>query len=130
MMTNTAKTRVVDLMLNHAFTFNSFIVDKNNRLAYEVANDVASIRNKPAEVVIFYGKEHVGKTHLLQAIAHRFLEEQPDREVVYISVDNLYRKYKRLVAVLEDTQAACKEIVDEYADVDLLLIDNIDFFLS
>lgn len=56
-----------------------------------MTKDIVVIRDKGAEVTVFYEKENTRKTHLLQDVEQCFLELQPDRNVTYILAGNLYR---------------------------------------
>lgn len=110
--------------LNDHYTFGEFIVGSNNQLAHAAALAVAS---KPGELynpLYIYGDSGLGKTHLMQAIGHAFLDKNPDKSVLYVSTETFINDF---INAVESGHGRAKDFKDRYRNVDLLLIDDIQF---
>lgn len=113
--------------LNPRYTFKNFIVGPNNRLAEAVAQSVVSdIENdsltKSYNPVFYYGSTGVGKTHLMQAIGNEALRRNPDRKVVYVSIEQFLNEMIEAIRTKRNEDFRTK-----YREVDLLIIDDIQF---
>ncbi len=113
--------------LNPRYTFKTFVVGSNNRLAEAVAQSVVSdIENedmtKSYNPVFFYGSTGVGKTHLMQAIGNEVLRINPDRSVAYVSIEQFLNEMIEAIRTKKNEDFRAK-----YRDVDLLIIDDIQF---
>lgn len=115
------------------FTFDNFVVGNNNKIAYKVALAVAE--NPGATVsynpLFIYGKSGLGKTHLLQAIKNK-MEENLKYKVCYISSQNFTNE---LIDILRNpssyhSNGTMEEFRRKYRDVDVLLIDDIQFIVG
>ena len=83
-----APDRPGSLLESDAFTFGTYVVGPQNKMAYAAARAVAE---KPAEhynPLFIYGDSGLGKTHLLYAIAHQVRQRQPEARIVYIKGDD------------------------------------------
>ena len=90
-----APDRPGSLLESDAFTFGTYVVGPQNKMAYAAARAVAE---KPAEhynPLFIYGDSGLGKTHLLYAIAHQVRSRQPDARIVYIKGDDFGREKMR-----------------------------------
>jgi chromosomal replication initiator protein len=108
------------LMLNHKYVFEQFIVGASNRLAHAASLAVAE---RPADAynpLFLYGGVGLGKTHLLQAIAHYALAR--DRQVIYTSSENFTNDL--INAIRSQSTELFRE---KYRNTDFLLIDDIQF---
>ncbi|KKQ27537.1 MAG: Chromosomal replication initiator protein DnaA [Candidatus Magasanikbacteria bacterium GW2011_GWC2_37_14] len=108
--------------LNAKYTFNSFIVGKHNELAHAAAQ---AVTNRPGEAynpLFIYGGVGLGKTHLLQAVGHALLEKNPLTKILYVSSEKFTNEF---VSAIKEGRG--KEFKDRYRNVDLLLIDDIQF---
>ena len=121
-------------LLDRNYTFENFIQGKSNQYALAVASAVTEniINGHPSKVynpLFIYGDSGLGKTHLMQAIAHKILEERDDLYVMYISSE---RFTNELIASIQPTsrsknQNLNQEFRDKYRSADILLIDDIQF---
>lgn len=108
--------------LNPRYTFETFIVGKTNELAHAAAQAVA---NRPGEVynpLFIYGGVGLGKTHLIQAIGNRISANDPTVKILYISSERFTNEF---VAAIRS--GSIKQFKETYRNIDLLLIDDIQF---
>ncbi|HRY63093.1 MAG TPA: chromosomal replication initiator protein DnaA [Patescibacteria group bacterium] len=108
--------------LNPKYTFEKFIVGKNNELAHAAAK---AISEKPGEIynpLFLYGGVGLGKTHLLQAVGHVLLLKNPKIKVLYTTCEKFTNDFVQAIRT-----GKTKAFQDKYRDVDLLIIDDIQF---
>ncbi len=108
--------------LNPAYTFDTFVVGKNNDLAQATALAVASDPGVYGNPLFIYGGVGLGKTHLMQSIAHYVLSERPDYRIIYTSAETFQREF--IAAIKNKTQESFK---NKYRNIDMLLIDDVQF---
>src|SRR3989339_268919 len=108
--------------LNIKYTFDTFIVGKGNELAHAAARAVADRPGEAYNPLFIYGGVGLGKTHLLQAIGHDMLMKNPSTRILYVSSEKFTNEF---VGSVKSGKA--KEFKDRYRNVDLLLIDDIQF---
>lgn len=111
-----------DLMLNPKYKFDTFVVGKNNELAYATALAVASDPGEYGNPLFIYGGVGLGKTHLMQSIAHYIITERPDYRIIYTTTETFSSEL--ITAIKNRTQESFK---NKYRDIDVLLIDDIQF---
>jgi chromosomal replication initiator protein len=110
--------------LQARYTFDDFVIGECNQLAHAACMAVAEApgRNKFNPLVL-HGGAGLGKTHLLQAIAHFCKEHDTARRVVYRTSEEFTREYIAFVQKNKDSRAFYKS----YQDADVLLIDDVQF---
>ncbi|MCF0229922.1 MAG: chromosomal replication initiator protein DnaA [Parasporobacterium sp.] len=111
--------------LNPKYTFSNFIVGDNNNLAHAASLAVAE---SPAEIynpLYIYGGVGLGKTHLMQAIAHFILSHDPDKKVLYVTSENFTNEI--IDAIRNESPHSNIRFREKYRNVDVLLIDDIQF---
>ncbi len=105
------------------FTFENFVVGRSNELAYAaaqlVAQDIGSNLHNP---YLIYGGVGLGKTHLMQAIGHATLQQNPDIGLAYLHCEKFVQS---LISALQNKQI--EQFKAFYRSVDVLLIDDIQF---
>jgi chromosomal replication initiator protein len=106
--------------LRERYTFDHFVIGPGNRLAFAAAEGVAAEPGHLYNPLFLYGAVGLGKTHLLQAIGHRTMEE--GRRVIYLSAEQFTNQ---LITAIQ--QRKQEEFRSRYRSADLLLIDDIQF---
>jgi chromosomal replication initiator protein len=108
--------------LNTKYTFESFVTGPSNRFAQAAALSVAEQPARSYNPLFVYGSAGLGKTHLLQAIAHYVNENYPTYRVRYISTETLMNEF--IDAIRNNRQAEFKR---RYREIDVLLVDDVQF---
>ena len=108
--------------LNPQFTFDNFVVGKTNEFAYAAARKVAESRNVSFNPLFLYSGVGLGKTHLMHAIAHHIKQQDPSRNIVYLSAEKFMYKFVRALRYKDTT--AFKE---QFRSVDVLMVDDVQF---
>ena len=108
--------------LNPKFVFSNFIVGSCNKMAYSACMAVAENLGKIYNPLFIYGGVGLGKTHLLHATAHYVLSKNPDANVIYTTADTFMSE---LISCMQ--QGSILQFRQRYRDVDLLLIDDVQF---
>ncbi|MBD3346910.1 MAG: chromosomal replication initiator protein DnaA [Chitinivibrionales bacterium] len=107
------------------YTFDKFVVGDSNRMAHAASLAVAEAPGKTTfNPLIIYGSTGLGKTHLLQAIGHFAQKECTADKVIYLTSEEFTSKYISYVIEKRDSTSFYKR----FRDIDLLLIDDIQFF--
>lgn len=113
--------------LNPKYTFDTFVVGNNNNFAHAASLAVAE---SPAEVynpLFIYGGVGLGKTHLMQSIAHFIEDNNPNLKVKYVTSEVFTNE---LIESLKNQKTTNAEFREKYRNVDVLLIDDIQFIIG
>lgn len=109
-------------MLNPKYTFDTFVIGSGNRFAHAASLAVAEAPAKAYNPFFIYGGVGLGKTHLMHAIGHYVLEHNPNAKVVYLSSEKFTNEF---INSIRDNKTI--EFRNKYRNVDVLLIDDIQF---
>lgn len=109
-------------MLNSKYTFDTFVIGSGNRFAHAASLAVAEAPAKAYNPLFIYGGVGLGKTHLMHAIGHYVLDHNPAAKVVYLSSEKFTNEF---INSIRDNKAV--EFRNKYRNVDVLLIDDIQF---
>lgn len=114
------ETRESDL--NGKYTFDHFVIGPGNRFAHAASLAVCEAPARQYNPLFIYGPVGLGKTHLMQAIAHEFKRRNPDFRVLYISSEKFTNQ---LISAIQNRST--HQFRNKYRSLDLLLIDDIHF---
>lgn len=118
----TYKKRVFTSNLNPKYNFANFVIGNNNRLAHAGALAVAQSPGRAYNPLFLYGKVGLGKTHLLQAIAHYIINNESNMSFTYLSSEQFTNE---LINSIRDDRTA--RFRNKYRNTDILLVDDIHF---
>lgn len=115
----------IEQMLNPKYTFESFVKGKSNEFALSAAMAVAKNPATAYNPLFIYGGPGLGKTHLMQALAHEIMDNYPELKVMYISSEKFTNE---LISSIGDKSSKKNiQFRDKYRNIDVLLIDDIQF---
>jgi chromosomal replication initiator protein len=112
----------LETRLNPKYTFETFVIGSSNRFPHAAAVAVAEAPGKAYNPLLVYGESGLGKTHLLHAIGHYVRSLYSNAKVRYVSSEEFTNEF--INAIRDDRQDRFKR---RYRDVDVLLIDDIQF---
>ena len=110
------------------YTFDTFVVGNNNRFAQAACLAVAESPGKVYNPLFIYGGAGLGKTHLMNAIAHHVLENSPGSKVLYVTSEQFTNEV--ITAIRNSNNTAMNAFREKYRKVDVLLIDDIQFIIG
>ena len=111
-----------NLMLNPKYTFDTFVVGASNRFAHAASLAVAELPSDAYNPLFLYGGVGLGKTHLMHAIGHHILLNNPSARLLYITSENFTNQLIEAIAKKEN-----QKFRDRLRTVDVLMIDDIQF---
>ena len=112
----------VTAILNARYTFATFVVGSNNRLAHAAALSVAERPGHSYNPLFVYGGSGLGKTHLMHAIGHAVLSRHPKKRVAYATSEKFTNEFINSIRGQKS-----EEFRERYRRIDVLLIDDIQF---
>ncbi len=114
-----------DYYLNPKYTFESFVVGNSNIFAHAAAQAVAEEPGKAYNPLFIYGGVGLGKTHLMHAIGHRILQNNPSARIVYITTETFTNDL--IQSIQENSRVQFR---NKYRTADVLIIDDIQFLVA
>ena len=107
---------------HYALTFETFIVGSSNKFAHAAALAVAQNPARAYNPLFIYGESGLGKTHLLKAIQYEIQRNKPNAQIIYVDGETFTNE---IVNAIKENNT--KAFHDKYRQVDVLLVDDIQF---
>jgi chromosomal replication initiator protein len=112
----------INAQLSERYTFDNFVIGKSNELAAAAAHAVSQAPGRVYNPLFLYGDTGLGKTHLMQAVAHTVMERQPETRITFIGTEQFTNEM--IGSIRERTT---QEFRRRYRETDLLLVDDVQF---
>lgn len=112
----------INAPLSDRYTFEHFVIGKSNELAAAAAAAVSQAPGRVYNPLFLYGDTGLGKTHLMQAVAHDVLERHPDTRITFIGTEQFTNE---MIASIQTRTT--QEFRRRYRETDMLLVDDIQF---
>ena len=109
-------------LLNAKYTLDNFVIGKSNELAASAALAVAEAPGRDFNPLFIYGATGIGKTHLMQAVAHAILARKPAMRAAYLGAEQFTNEY-----VMSIQGRTTHDFRRRFRELDLLLIDDVHF---
>ena len=113
--------------LNLKYTFENFVVGENSKVAYNAAKMIADAPGQKYNPLFITGSVGIGKTHLMQAIGHQILKNFPKLKVKYAKTEEFTNQLVESCIKGTDSYSNMQKFRDQYRNVDVLLLDDIQF---
>ena len=114
--------------LNPNYAFDTFVVGNNNKLAHAASLAVAESPGEVYNPLFLYGGVGLGKTHLMHSIAHFIQSNNPDVKILYVSSETFTNEL--IEAIRNGNNTAMTKFREKYRNIDVLLIDDIQFIIG
>lgn len=124
------KQKQTDANLNPKYNFDSFVVGSNNNMAHAVALAVAESPGKFYNPLFIYGGVGLGKTHLMHAIGNFILHNNPELKVLYTSSESFTNELIDIMRSGKKENTDFTNFRNKYRNVDVLMIDDIQFIIG
>lgn len=124
----TLKARIAEANLNPRYTFDTFVVGGSNNFAQAYALKVAEAPGEICNPLFLYGGVGLGKTHLMHSIAHYIIEHNTNAKVLYVTSETFTNELINVIR--NENQNAVMEFRNKYRNIDVLLIDDIQFIIG
>ena len=111
--------------LKEKYTFDNFVMGSSNRFAHAAALAVAKNPGEVYNPLFLYGGVGLGKTHLMHAIGNEILKNNPNLRVLYVSSEKFLNDF---IASIREGQP--REFQNKYRNIDVLLVDDIQFLYT
>lgn len=116
--------------LSLKYTFDNFIVGNNNNFAQQACLAVAEAPGEEFNPLFLYGGSGLGKTHLMNSIGRYILDHNPEAKVLYVNSETFTNEVIESIRSTKDSQLKINKMREKYRNVDVLLIDDIQFIIG
>jgi chromosomal replication initiator protein len=120
--------RCEEAHLNPKYTFDTFVVGSNNKLAQAAALAVAESPGETFNPLFIYGGPGLGKTHLMHSIAHFIIEHDLNKKVLYVTSEEFTNEL--IDNIRNGNNTAMAKFREKYRNIDVLLVDDIQFIIG
>ena len=127
-LNNAPSFNTINPNLNPRYTFDTFVVGANNNLAHAASLAVAESPGEMYNPLFIYGGVGLGKTHLMHSIAHFILEKNPEAKVLYVTSEKFTNELIESIGNKNDNTPI--KFREKYRNIDVLLIDDIQFIIG
>ena len=114
--------------LNPKYTFDTFVVGSNNQFAHAASLAVSESPGKMYNPLFIYSGAGLGKTHLINSIAHFILQNHPEMKLLYVTSEQFTNEV--ISAIRNGNSAVLNKMREKYRNIDVLLIDDIQFIIG
>lgn len=119
----------IGIPLNPKYTFDTFVVGKYNDFAYSYAEQIAKkIPGILYNPFFLYGGVGLGKTHLMHSIAHYIVEHSPETKILFVTSE--FFTNELIEAIRSKSDTLMQEFKEKYRNIDVLMIDDIQFIIG
>lgn len=125
---NSFKERVMNSGLEAKNTFDSFVVGESNDFAHAASLAVANAPGESYNPLFIYGGVGLGKTHLMQAIGNHIIKNNPSLKVTYVTSEKFTNEL--IESIKTEKNSSNKAFREKYRNVDVLMIDDIQFIIG
>ena len=119
---------IIKAGLNPKYTFETFVVGDNNNFAHAASLAVAESPGDTYNPLFLYGGVGLGKTHLMQAIGNYIIKQNPSLKVMYVTSEIFTNEL--IESIKTEKNTSNKNFREKYRNVDVLLIDDIQFLFG
>jgi chromosomal replication initiator protein len=112
----------INAQLSERYTFDQFVIGKSNELASAAAYAVSEAPGKTYNPLFLYGDTGLGKTHLMQAVAHEVLHRHPETRITFIGTEQFTNE---MIGSIQNRTT--QEFRRRYRETDFLLVDDVQF---
>ena len=120
--------RCEEAHLNPKYTFDTFVVGSNNKFAQAAALAVAESPGDTYNPLFIYGGAGLGKTHLLHSIAHFIIDHDENSKVLYVTSEEFTNEL--IETIRNGNNSAMTKFREKYRNIDVLLVDDIQFIIG
>ncbi len=121
-------SKKIEANLNPNYTFDNFVVGGNNNYAHAYSLAVAESPGEMYNPLFIYGGVGLGKTHLMHSIGNFILDKNPNSKIRCVTSETFTNE--AINAIRSENQSAIVEFRDKYRNIDVLLIDDIQFIIG
>lgn len=114
--------------LNPKYTFDTFVVGSNNKFAHAASLAVAESPGEIYNPLFLYGGVGLGKTHLMHSVAHFILERNPSTKILYTTSEEFTNEL--IETIRNGNNTAMSKFREKYRNIDVLLVDDIQFIIG
>ena len=120
--------RCEEAHLNPKYTFDTFVVGSNNKFAQAAALAVAESPGDTYNPLFIYGGAGLGKTHLMHSIAHFIIDHNENSKVLYVTSEEFTNEL--IETIRNGNNSAMTKFREKYRNIDVLLVDDIQFIIG
>lgn len=125
---NSLQLAIEEAHLNPKYSFDTFVVGSNNKFAHAASLAVAESPGEIYNPLFLYAGVGLGKTHLMHSIAHFILQNDPGKKVLYVTSEEFTNEL--IDSIRNGNNTAMSKFREKYRNIDVLLIDDIQFIIG